>query len=307
MTATQRPSAQPGEAQAQPEELQAQLPDAPRPAPGRGARYVTVDGQRLRVAVREGQGGQTPLLLINGIGASLEMLQPFVDALEPAQDVIRFDVPGVGGSALPPCPYRFTGLCGLIARMLTQLGYGQVDVLGFSWGGGVAQHFAAFQWARCRRLVLASTSTGTLMVPARPDVLIQLATRQRYLDPATLALAAPGLYGGSARGEPGRISAVVPASNRAGPPLGYLYQVTAALGWTSLPFLPLLPQPALIIAGDDDPLIPLANAYLMRQLILRSRLYVFRGGHLGLVAEAPELAPVVQSFLSAAPPGYAAA
>jgi len=49
---------------------------------------------------RRGSGNQvrTPLLLINGIGASLELLEPFVDALEPAIEVIRFDVPGVGGS-----------------------------------------------------------------------------------------------------------------------------------------------------------------------------------------------------------------
>jgi pimeloyl-ACP methyl ester carboxylesterase len=44
-------------------------------------------------------------------------------------DVIRFDPPGVGGSAPPTGPYRFTGLCALIAGMLTELGYGQVDVL----------------------------------------------------------------------------------------------------------------------------------------------------------------------------------
>jgi pimeloyl-ACP methyl ester carboxylesterase len=46
------------------------------------------------------------LLLINGIGASLETLEPFVTALNPAVEVIRFDPPGVGGSPLPPGPYR---------------------------------------------------------------------------------------------------------------------------------------------------------------------------------------------------------
>ena len=119
-------------------------------------RSVAVDGRQLRVAVRparrkpscgrDGRRSQrTPLLLINGIGASLELLEPFVHELDPAVEVIRFDPPGVGGSASPPGPYRFTGLCALIASMLTELGYDQVDVLGISWGGGVAQHFAAFQ------------------------------------------------------------------------------------------------------------------------------------------------------------------
>jgi poly(3-hydroxyalkanoate) depolymerase len=262
-------------------------------------RTITVDGQQLRVTVRRGQGLLPPLLLINGIGASLELLQAFVDALEPAQDVIRFDPPGVGGSPLPPRPYRFSGLCRLIARMLTALDYDQVDVLGISWGGGVAQHFAAFQRARCRRLVLVSTATGALMVPPRPSVLMHLARRQRYVDNGHLARIAPDLYGGSARHEPDRVGETLHDRNNLGPARGYSYQLAASAGWTSVPFLPLLRQRTLIMSGDDDPIIPLANAQLMHRLIRRSQLHVFRGGHLGLVAEAPELAPVVHKFLAA--------
>ena len=78
---------------------------------------------------------------------------------------------------------------------------------------------------------------------------------------------------------------------------GYVYQLTAAMGWTSVPFLPHLRQPTLIMSGDDDPIIPLANARVMHRLIPDSRLHVFSGGHLGLVTEAPVLAPVVEHFL----------
>ena len=132
-------------------------------------RVVTVGGQLLRVAIRPGrnEAGGTPrpaLLLINGIGANLELLEPFVTALDPAVEVIRFDPPGVGGSPAPARPYRFSGLCRMIAAMLTELGYDRVDVLGISWGGGVAQQFAASQRARCRRLVLAATAMGSPMV-----------------------------------------------------------------------------------------------------------------------------------------------
>src|SRR6266567_357769 len=167
-------------------------------------RTVTVGGQQLRVAIRPGPNEpgrppRHPLLLINGIGARLELLEPFVAALDPAVEVIRFDPPGVGGSPLPARPYRFTGLSRLIAGMLTELGYDGVDVLGISWGGGVAQHFAAFQRARCRRLVLVATATGTPMVPARPSVLVHLVTPQRYLDPGYLRRVAGDLYGGLAR------------------------------------------------------------------------------------------------------------
>jgi poly(3-hydroxyalkanoate) depolymerase len=281
-------------------------------------RTVAVDGRLLRVAVRParaepgraepgraepGQLPRYPLLLINGIGASLEVLQPFVDEIDPAVEVIRFDPPGVGGSAPAPRPYRFTGLCGLISRLLTELGHDRVDVLGISWGGAVAQHFAAFQRARCRRLVLVATMTGALGVPGRPSVLANMVTPRRYLDQDYLQRVAGGIYGGSARENPARIAAAMHGEhavggNRVGPPRGYVYQLAAGAGWTSVPFLPLLRQPVLILAGDDDPIIPLANARLMHRLIRNSRLHVYHGGHLGLVTEAAELAPLVNGFLS---------
>jgi poly(3-hydroxyalkanoate) depolymerase len=274
--------------------------------PGAAAvRSISVDGQQLRVAVRAGDGTRDPLLVFNGIGASLDLLQPFVDALEPSLEVIRFDVPGVGGSPLPARPYRFTGLCRLTARMLTTLGYGTVDVLGISWGGGVAQHFAAIQRRRCRRLVLVSTATGAIMVPARPAVLAAMATPRRYLDSSYLRRIAPDLYGGSARTEPGRVSSLLHTGSRTVSPRGYLYQLGAGAGWTSLPFLPLLGQATLIMSGDDDPLIPLANARLLRLLIPHARLHIYHGGHLGLVTEAAELAPVIDGFLAAADPAAA--
>jgi poly(3-hydroxyalkanoate) depolymerase len=265
-------------------------------------RSVEVRGRQLRVAVRPaargGVAGRPPLLLINGIGASLELLEPFVAELDPGLDVIRFDPPGIGGSD-PAALYRFGGLCSAIARMLTELGYHRVDVLGISWGGGVAQHFAAFQRSRCRRLVLVATATGALMVPARPSVLVHMMTPRRHLDREYLHRVAGDLYGGSARTTPERIAAVMHHGNWLGTSRGYLYQIAAGAGWTSVPFLPTLRQPTLIMAGDDDPIIPLANARLMKLLIPRSRLHVYHGGHLGLVTEAAELAPVVDGFLAA--------
>ena len=276
-------------------------------------RSVTIDGRELRIAVRPARrrsrsrngpitDQRPPLLLINGIGASLELLEPFVDGLDPAIEVIRFDVPGVGGSPLPSRPYRFTGLCGLIGAMLDQLGYGTVDVLGISWGGGVAQHFAAVQRTRCRRLVLVSTATGALMVPARPSVLATMITPRRYTDRAYLEQHAARLYGGSARSDPAGVTAAMNAHNRVGSARGYLYQLAAGTGWTSLPFLPMLTQPTLIVSGDDDPIIPLANARIMHRLIPHSTLHVFQGGHLGLVTEAAQVAPVISRFLAGPEP-----
>jgi poly(3-hydroxyalkanoate) depolymerase len=271
-----------------------------------GIRTVAIGGQLVRIAVRPGRrrwrgkpASATPLLLINGIGASLELLEPLVDELDPALEVIRFDVPGVGGSPLPATPYRFTGLCRLISQLLAELGHDSADVLGISWGGAVAQHFAAFQRSHCRKLVLVSTATGMIMVPAAPSVLARMATPRRYTDRGYLASVAGELYGGSARTDPASVTAAMNAHNRVGSARGYLYQLGAGLGWTSVPFLPLLRQPTLVLSGDDDPIIPLANARLMHKLIPDAQLHVFHGGHLGLVTEAPQLAPVVSQFLAA--------
>lgn len=262
-------------------------------------RTISVRGRKIKVAVRPGRRGpRFPLLLLNGIGASLELLEPFVREMDPAIEVIRFDVPGVGGSPLPPGPYRFGGLCRLVAELLTELGHPVADVLGISWGGAVAQHFAAFHRGRCRRLVLVATATGAVMVPAKPSVLAHMVTPQRYLDHGYLEKVAGHLYGGSAREDPAGVAAAMHNGNRVGSPLGYFYQLAAGAGWTSLPFLPTLRLPTLIIAGRDDPLIPLANARLMHRLIPGSRLYLHPGGHLGLVTEAAELAPVVTGFLN---------
>jgi poly(3-hydroxyalkanoate) depolymerase len=260
-------------------------------------RTITVKGQRLCIAIRPGDGTRPPLLLMNGLGANLELLQPFVEALDPAIEVICFDVPGVGGSPPPAIPYRLATLAWLVACMLDQLGYAQVDVLGISWGGGLAQQFALQHRTRCRRLVLVSTATGALMVPGRPAVLAKLATPQRYLDPDYLARVAPELYGGSLRSHSQQVRELVQATKAVGL-RGYLYQLLASVGWTSLPWLVLIRQPTLILAGDDDPIVPLANAKLMRLLIPDARLYVFHDGHLGLLTQARELAPLVAQFLA---------
>jgi pimeloyl-ACP methyl ester carboxylesterase len=117
-------------------------------------RILRIGGRTIRVAVREGAADWAPLLLCNGIGASLELLQPFVDALDPRRGVIRFDMPGIGGSPAPAVPYHLVTLPSLLAGLLDQLGYEQADVLGISWGGGLAQQFALRRPGRVRRLVL---------------------------------------------------------------------------------------------------------------------------------------------------------
>lgn len=258
-------------------------------------REITVWGRRLRVATRPGSG--RPLVLCNGIGASLDLLQPFVDALDPAIPVVRFDVPGVGGSALPRLPYIFASLAALLGRLLDELGIGEVDVLGISWGGGLAQQFAFQNPRRCRRLVLVSTATGWTMIPAHSRVLGKMITPQRYRDPDHAVSIAASVYGGRMRNEPALARTVLSGHSPFASRRGYALQLAAGLGWTSLPFLPLIRQPTLVVVGDDDPLIPTANARIMTRLLPHADLHVYPDGHLGLITLADELAPRIARFL----------
>jgi poly(3-hydroxyalkanoate) depolymerase len=262
-------------------------------------RILTIGGRAIRVSVREGAPGRPPLLLCNGIGVSLELFQPFVDALDPQRPVIRFDMPGIGGSPAPVIPYHLATLPSLLAGLLDQLGYEQADVLGISWGGGLAQQFALSRPDRVRRLVLVATAPGALMVPGHPRVLLRMLTPRRHRDPGYAAHVAGELYGGSAREDPGVARDLLHATTRLGPARGYYYQLISILGWTSLPRLPRLRPPTLILAGDDDPIIPVVNARIMHRLIRRSTLHVYQGGHLELAADPERLASAVQAFLDA--------
>jgi poly(3-hydroxyalkanoate) depolymerase len=270
-----------------------------RASGGERLRMLTVRGRVLRVAVREGAQDRPPLLLCNGIGASLELLQPFVDALDRRREVIRFDMPGVGGSPAPVIPYHLITTAPLLDGLLDQLGHDRADVLGISWGGGLAQQFALSRPDRVRRLVLVATGPGALMVPGHPRVLRRMLTPRRHRDPGYAASIAGELYGGSMREDPALARELLHATTRLGPARGYYYQLLATIGWTSLPLLPRLRQPTLILAGDDDPIIPLVNARIMHKLIPHSQLHIYQGGHLELAADAERLAPAVTAFLDA--------
>jgi pimeloyl-ACP methyl ester carboxylesterase len=174
-----------------------------------------VAGQLLRIHIRPGDPRRTPLLLVNGIGAGLESFDPLVDALDPHRPVIRFDPPGAGRSPGPTRPYRLPGLARTMLALLDDLDHERVDVLGVSWGGGVAQQFARTARSRCRRPVLVATGTGTLMVPAAPHVLARMATPRRHTDPAFLRRVAPEIYGGTARTDPATAARLLRPHTRA--------------------------------------------------------------------------------------------
>ena len=264
---------------------------------------VTLGAQLLRVGIRprasdDTSGAVTPLLLFNGIGANLELAGPMIARLDAALETVIFDVPGTGRSPAPKRPYRMFWLARLARRLLDHLGYGEVDVMGVSWGGALAQQFAIQYPRRVRRLVLAATAMGApTMVPGRPRVLLKMVDPRRYVDKGYMARVAPELYGGRLRSDPDAIKLFTDHA-RGGDRRGYRYQLLAMAGWTSLPWLWRIKHPTLVLAGNDDPLVPLINARLHTWLLRNAQLHVFDDGHLFLLTQAQETAEVVSGFVA---------
>jgi len=259
-------------------------------------RLIPVLGQQIRVNVRSGTG--VPLVLCNGIGASMEVLDPVVAHLDPDTTVVRFDVPGTGGSPDSPLPYGFPYLAAVLRQLLNKLDLHSrtVDVLGLSWGGALAQQFAFQNPRYCRRLILVSTGTGIIMVPGRPSVLAKMLTPRRFLDHEYAASIAADLYGGTVRTDPLVIKRLFDRQLMAGSHVGYLHQLLAGSVWTSIFALRLVRQRTLVIAGLDDPVVPLANARILHRLLPHSTLHLHPGGHVDLIANAAELAPIIEMF-----------
>lgn len=260
---------------------------------------VYVGRQRLRVMVEQPGAGR-PLLLINGIGATGDLFAPLREHLT-ERETIAFDAPGVGGSPSPMYPPTMRRLAGIVAGLVAELGHEQVDVLGLSWGGTLAQELARRHPQVVRRLILTATMSGWTSIPGRPLPMTILMSPLRYYSPQYLELVAPTLYGGEIREHPellrehGRIRASNPPT-----PLGYYQQVAALRRWTSLPWLHRLPHRTLVLAGDDDPIIPLANARLLARRIPAGRLHVMsNSGHLFVFTRAEETAGLVRDFLDA--------
>jgi pimeloyl-ACP methyl ester carboxylesterase len=77
----------------------------------------------------------------------------------------------------------------------------------------------------------------------------------------------------------------------------YLFQLVALLTWTSLPVLPLIGAPTLVLNGRRDPVIPVVNAHIMGALLPRATVHLHEGGHVGLLTRPDELGPVLEDFL----------
>jgi len=254
----------------------------------------TVDGRVLRVAVWRASTAtkKLPILFFNGIGANIEAMAPMAELLDD-RDFITFDMPGIGGSPDPVVPYNAILMSRIAALLLDRFEMPVVDVMGVSWGGAMAQQFALQNGARTNKLILAATSAGMLMVPGNPAALVKMADPRRYIDPDFMAKHFKTLYGGMVGNKAEHIGRITPPSKT-----GYFYQLMAMMGWTSAPFLPFLKTETLIMMGDDDQIVPLANGKFLNFLIPNSELFVVEnGGHLFLLSHVEESIEAIRGFL----------
>ncbi|MCF6292774.1 MAG: alpha/beta fold hydrolase [Robiginitomaculum sp.] len=256
-------------------------------------RYPVIGGHKIRTArwLGTGEDNVRPLLFFNGIGANLELVAPLGESFT-RRDIVTFAIPGVGRSKPTFLPYRPWQMAKLARKVMDHFGYGLMDVMGVSWGGALAQQFAFQYQKRVGKLVLAATSPGVIMVPGKLSALSKMTNPRRYIDPDYMKKNFKTLYGDETGKADKHILNLMPPH-----PRGYLYQMLAFSGWSSLPFLPFLKIPTLIMAGDRDNIVPLANAKLLKMALKYPQIYVVKGGgHLFMVSKAREIVPVMREF-----------
>jgi pimeloyl-ACP methyl ester carboxylesterase len=248
---------------------------------------LTTAGERVRYRVR---GAGPPLLLIHGLGAPLELWRPLEPSLSDFQTV-TFDPPGAGLSTTPEGPFGMDRFAEVAADLLGHLGVESASVLGFSFGGMIAQEFAHRSPEQVDRLVLCSTVyrctsnlTGAVRRlayrPYRPTTPVAEKAMAR-------ATSLHQLYSFAKRRPSGR---------------GVYVQLRAAMTWTSLSWLDQLDMPTLVIAGNDDPIIPLSQSQTIAARIPDCRREVIPGGgHLWTLKQPGKASRMIRGFLREVP------
>lgn len=254
----------------------------------------------LEVFVRE-RGDGRPLLLVNGLGGNLDMWGAAEERLSAVAHTIAFDAPGTGRSSMPLWPLTIAALAGIVGNVLDELDHAQVDVLGFSLGGIIAQELARQQPGRIRRLALVASACGWGSMPGTAEALTLASMPLRYhsrvlyeqtkrlLPPADAAVV-------------DRLTGLSEARLRYPPsPLAYMWQIWAGALWSSLPWLAEVRMPTLVLHGAADELVPSANAVQLARLLPESRLHILSGeGHLLVFDPQGGALPLLEDFFGSA-------
>ena len=247
------------------------------------ATLTTPDGIHLNYE-RHGQSGE-PLLLIMGLGGTLDFWQFQTPVFARTHRVAVYDNRGIGGSDKPKGPYDIATLATDALAILDGVGFDRAHVVGISMGGMIAQELALRHPDRVGALVLACTyakpdddmkkqaAHGPLIPPdVAPKDLFKF-MMSLILTPEFIAREKEWLRGLK---EKALDSFVVD---------GFLAQLAAVQGHDASAELENIAAPTLIITGTDDKLINAKNSDVLAQLIPESKLVRLEGGSHGFNVE----------------------
>lgn len=259
---------------------------------------------RERVLVRDlrrtAVGLAPPVLMINGIGAHTRMWG-LMERTMADRRVISFDAPGTGRSSTPLGITSVRRLAELATQVLDHCDVEIADAVGYSMGGIILQQLLADHPRRVRRAVLVGTSPGIGAVYGPALSLLNVSTPVRFLSDRLYLRSLAGLVGGRARTDREWVTDHLPVRLLHRPSVGgYSRQVVSLATWSGLPLLGRIRNPVLVIAGDDDPLTPVANGMILTHLLPNARLQVIPGeGHLMPLDDRSPVPAMIRDFLAA--------
>ena len=234
------------------------------------------------------QGAGDPVLLIMGLSFTHEMWFRTAPPLARHYRVILFDNRGMGRSDVPPGPYRMAHMASDAAAVLDAAGVESAHVIGASMGGMIAQELALNYPARVRSLLLGCTSHGGIL--ARwPRLALPRNTKWSTAVREERELAwVPILY--SKNTPPERIEEDILIRTRCNWSYrGFMNQLAAILVWSSYRRLPRITVPTLVVHGDSDRLVPVANGRIVAARIPGAQFrLVPDAGHI-LTTDQPEI------------------
>ncbi len=245
------------------------------------------------------QGEGEPLLLIMGLSYPSYMWHRTRPILAQQYRTIAFDNRGVGQSDAPPGVYSIALMASDAAAVLDAARVTSAHVFGVSMGGMIAQEFALRYPQRVRSLILGCTNAGgPHSVRAKPEVL-QLLTRQAMTPEESNEAMIPFIYDAATPRE--RIDEDMAIRMKWYPtPQGYMGQLQGIIQWEAYSRIAQITAPTLIIHGESDQLIPVANAQLIAERIAGAKLALIpRASHIFETDQPGVAIRIIQELLAA--------
>lgn len=249
-----------------------------------------------------GRAEAPPLLLLMGMGFSARAWGPLPARLADAYRVVVADNRGTGASTAPLGLFRLSDLADDAAAVLDAAGAAPAAVFGISMGGMVALELALRHPRMVRALVLGATFSGWRpSVGAGPAVLAALAAGSFLSRAGRHGLVARALVSDRMRREEyGRFAAWMETVGRGAPGL-VAQQALAVARFDVTPRLSELRVPTLVLAGEEDRLVPPENSRRLADAIPGARLVLLPGaGHGFPLERTEETEAELRRFLSEA-------